>query len=111
MEVGFVGSTFPSLIAARSHDEIAERIKSEAEGYLEGIANRIQAKGLSASWRVLEGAPAPQIVDLAHEMPEDLIAMTTHGRSGFVVRLLGSVAISVIRSSGDPVLVIPPPRP
>ena len=111
VQVVSISNMYPSLITASASNEIAEQMKSEAEGYLEGVANRIRAKGLSVSWRVLEGAPAPQIVDLARETSEDLIAMTTHGRSGFRAGLLGSVAISVIQHSGDPVLVIPPPRP
>jgi nucleotide-binding universal stress UspA family protein len=34
--------------------------------------------------------------------------MTTHGRSGFIRWILGSVTENVVRASGDLVLVIPP---
>ena len=57
---------------------------------------------------VLRGAPAPSLLDLARETPRNLIAMTTHGRSGLTRWVMGSVAEAMIRGSGDPVLVVRP---
>lgn len=82
-------------------------IASGALDYLKEVAARLKAKGLSASWKVLRGATAGSIVELARETPQDIIALTTHGRSGLSRWVLGSVAEALVRASGDPVLVIP----
>jgi nucleotide-binding universal stress UspA family protein len=49
--------------------------------------------------------PAAAIVKRANEIDADVIVMATHGRSGLSHLLAGSVAESVIRKSGRPVLV------
>ena len=55
----------------------------------------------------MDGAPAHVIVELAQETPRAIVVMTTHGRSGFIRWILGSVTENVVRASGDLVLVIP----
>jgi nucleotide-binding universal stress UspA family protein len=55
---------------------------------------------------VLKGYPAAEIVDAAQELPESLITITTHGRSGAKRWLLGSVTERVIRHAGCPVLIV-----
>ena len=57
-------------------------------------------------FKVLEGAPAERIAAFAAESGAGLIAMGTHGRSGFNRFLLGSVAERVIRESRVPVLTV-----
>ena len=56
------------------------------------------------------GDPAKEITAFADESDVDLIAMTTHGRTGFKRIALGSVAEAVLRHSRTPVLVMPLPR-
>lgn len=84
-----------------------DRIK-EAAVYLEGLYRDLKSKGLTVRTRVLRGSPAQALLNLAHRTPNDLIAMTTHGRSGLSRWLTGSVANALIRASDDPVLVIRP---
>lgn len=75
--------------------------------YLERTAERF---GPEADIRSLvrTGAPAPEIVAAARECGADLIAMSTHGRTGLGRLVLGSVADEVVRISGMPVLVLRP---
>jgi len=56
------------------------------------------------------GDAAHEIVEYASAHDVDLIAVTTHGRTGFKRLALGSVAEMVIRHSRVPVLVLPLPR-
>ena len=42
---------------------------------------------------------------MAHEHDYDIIAMATHGRSGISRWVLGSVTETLVRTSGNPVLV------
>lgn len=84
-------------------------IKAEGREYLAGVARKLRGRGLSVRWELLKGPPALSIVQLARETPRSLVALTTHARSGLVRWWLGSVAEAVVRSSGAPVLVVPPP--
>jgi nucleotide-binding universal stress UspA family protein len=73
--------------------------------YLDGVADPLRAKGLSVKTIVNEGRAADVILDMAEAVQADLIAMTTHGRSGVVRWLLGSVADGVVRAAKVPVLL------
>ena len=55
---------------------------------------------------MVHGQGDDAIVDLARRMPGNLVATTTHGRSGICRWVLGSVADGVVRRSGNPVFVI-----
>ena len=81
---------------------------SEASRYLDRVSRDLKSRGLTVETTVLRGSPAQALLDLAHRTQSDLIAMTTHGRSGLSRWLTGSVADALVRASGDPVLVIRP---
>lgn len=61
--------------------------------------------------RLLLGNPASEIVQLAADEKVDLIVMGTHGRTGLVRLLMGSVAEAVVRRAGCPVLTLKQPEP
>lgn len=52
------------------------------------------------------GDPAVEILDAAKRHDADLIAMTTHGRSGVSRWVMGSVAEKVLRASTVPMLIV-----
>jgi nucleotide-binding universal stress UspA family protein len=85
----------------------AENYDSLARGYLDRVAASLAA-GERVRPIVREGEPAAVIVRAAQETDAQLIAMSTHGRTGLGRLLLGSVADQVLRSSGRPVLLIRP---
>ena len=60
-------------------------------------------------WRVLTTSKAPAVaIQAAIKREEiDLVAMTTHGRSGIRRAVFGSIAESAIRQSRCPLLVLP----
>ena len=67
-------------------------------------------QGLDIAVEVIAGLdPAFQIVEFAESNRVDLIAMSTHGRTGFRHLVLGSVAESVLRRSTVPVVAFPRP--
>lgn len=95
--------------AAVGLEAAAEAVKAEHEGartYLDGIAGRLKAAGISVRVEVTEGMAGDAIVDYAHHHELDLIAMSTHGRSGLLRLFYGSVADHVLRHAGTPVLLI-----
>ena len=88
-------------------DGVLKGADAEASEYLRRVGARLRdERGLMVEERVLHGEPPGAIVDVAHELSENLVAMTTHGRSGPGRWILGSVTDRVVRHSGDPVLVI-----
>lgn len=54
--------------------------------------------------RLLTGDPASEVVRLAEEENVDLIIMATHGRTGLMRFLMGSVAEAIVRRSPCPVM-------
>jgi nucleotide-binding universal stress UspA family protein len=82
-------------------------VKEEAGAYLETKVNELRQNGVEkVSSILLLGSGADEIIDLARTTPDNLIAMSTHGRSGVKRWALGSVTEKVVRHSGDPVLVV-----
>ena len=77
----------------------AERLCKLAEVHLPGLEVDCHA--------VVGGTPEEEICSVARERGCDLIAMSTHGRSGFQRLVLGSVAEGVLRHSDVPVLFYP----
>ena len=73
--------------------------------YLDGIADRLRARGLVVKTIQNQGRAADVILDTAEAVKADLIAMTTHGRSGVGRWLMGSVADAVIHAAKVPVLL------
>jgi len=56
--------------------------------------------------RLLIGAPAHEIVKLAHETSAEVIVMGVHGRSGIDIALFGSTTQRVVRDAPCPVLTV-----
>jgi nucleotide-binding universal stress UspA family protein len=80
----------------------------------DAIAARLEAilppdTAVPYTHRLLTGEPAHQIVTLASEEHVDLIVMGTHGRSGLMRLLMGSVAESVVRLAPCPVFTLRDP--
>jgi nucleotide-binding universal stress UspA family protein len=70
---------------------------------------RPSVQGIKFEHHLLLGDAAGQIVQFAGENNIDLIVMGTHGRSGMMRLLMGSVAEEVLRRTACPVLTIKEP--
>ena len=88
-------------------DAIRKQFKSEAHAYLEKKAEELRRLGLGkVSLVCSQGYSADEILVLGQQIPDSLIAMCTHGRSGVTRWVLGSVTENVVRHSDNPLLVI-----
>jgi nucleotide-binding universal stress UspA family protein len=87
---------------------VEQELEEDAAQYLNGIAENVSDQGLSVTCTVERGSPALAIIDHVKNTQNNLVAICSHGRSGLGRLLIGSVADSIIRSSGVPVLVITP---
>ncbi|HXU88266.1 MAG TPA: universal stress protein [Methylomirabilota bacterium] len=77
-----------------------------AEEYLAPIAAELRGRGIEVEWEVRRGSAASTILAIAKSWGADLIAMTTHGRSGLGRLLFGSVAEHVLRHADVPVFLM-----
>ncbi len=87
---------------------IEEELEAEATTYLEQVSAGLVSRGVANSYAVVKGSPALAIVDYVKDIQNNLVTICTHGRSGLGRLLIGSVADTIIRSSGVPVLAINP---
>ena len=84
----------------------------ENETWNAEVALRLEGERFSlvrpARTVVLQGTAGEVIAAHAQVSDASLIIMATHGRTGLQRTLMGSVAATVVRESGVPVLVVPP---
>lgn len=80
--------------------------KAEAEKQLKALAKGIEKKGVETLSLVESGEPVDQILKAVRFHEIDLIAMTTHGRTGLSRLITGSVTEKVLRQATVPLLVI-----
>lgn len=84
-----------------------DRIKEQMEGYLSDKAEELRSRGVQNVEPIaVEGDAATEITDMAQKTKGNIVAMSTHGRSGVARWLMGSVTDKVVRQSGDAVLVV-----
>ena len=99
-----------------SADEVAvpteffDRAWQSASDQLNDEANKASAGGLPTTPHLIEGTPAPAIVELAERIEADLIVMGTRGHTGLKHVLLGSVTERTLRLAHCSVLVVKGPR-
>lgn len=88
------------------HQFLLDREREQAHQYLDDMVRRFGKKATKLQARVVDGPAAEVILQTAQAEGATLIAMTTHGSTGFERWLLGSVAEKVARASAVPVLLV-----
>ena len=87
---------------------IIQEDEQESKTYINSKYSQIEKEGVRVSYLLRQGPVAETIVEVADLMLVDLIAMSTHGRSGIKRWLLGSVADRVTHISHVPVMLLRP---
>jgi nucleotide-binding universal stress UspA family protein len=82
--------------------------ENEAKRYLKEMCAKLELDEARVTYLVREGDVTQIILETAQDQQADLIAMSTHGRSGAMRWLLGSVTDRIVRHSPIPVLAIRP---
>ena len=78
----------------------------ESEDKLDKVINAVKkSKKVGISYEVKKGVPAEVILDVAKK-GIDLIVIASHGRTGIIKHLIGSVTDKIVRSAKCPVMVI-----
>ncbi|MFC1908328.1 universal stress protein, partial [Chloroflexota bacterium] len=82
------------------------RVYADAEAYLETVLHLFKSKGINVNSVVRMGAAATEIINLANETKADIVAMSTHGRSGIRQWTIGSVADRILHRGNSHVLLV-----
>ena len=93
----------PALIT-----NIIKEIEQEAEMYVDTKVSKLISKGAKASGMTRDGSVPDTILAVAEEIHADVIAMSTHGRTGVSRWLMGSVADKIVHHAHIPVMLIHP---
>ena len=91
-------------------DKEMEELKKRARDYLEKAGEKLKGKGAIVKTKVITGNAAEQIIKTADEVSADLVAMSTHGRSGISRWAFGSVTDKVLQAGVVPILTIRAPK-
>jgi nucleotide-binding universal stress UspA family protein len=86
---------------------ILEELRIGAERYVSGVAKNLKEAGFAVDSSAAIGHASEAILDFAERTNADLIALSTHGRSGPARWILGSVADGVVRHADRPCLIAP----
>lgn len=88
--------------------EISSSLEIQTQKHLSALAREIESESdVKVIGVIKHGIDYEEITKYANEFGIDLIVIATHGRTGIMHSLLGSVAEKVIQHSKCPVLVIP----
>ncbi len=82
--------------------------RSFADAHLQDQRRRLEDLGARVDTAIAEGDAAGEILRLAAERSPSLVAMSTHGRSGFDRWIWGSVAERLLREAQRPLFLLNP---
>jgi nucleotide-binding universal stress UspA family protein len=87
-------------------DQVAASLEANFHTEMLPALHRLEKAGFQASTTMRFGDPAYEIERYLDEDEVDLVAMTTHGRTGIDRMLFGSVAEHVLHHAQVPVLLV-----
>jgi len=99
----------PLVVGAAFVDPLTDwitPIEKAASTQLDAVVGGLRAEGVTVSSTLCSGVAWDRILGLVDEVGADLIVVGTHGRTGIVRALMGSIAERVVRLSPVPVLTV-----
>ena len=87
-------------------DDIEEKARKEAAAYLQDLSVTLAPLPKPVTVMTITGTPAATILDYANKQQVDLIIMSSHGRTGPDLWLMGSVSEKVLRKAMCSTLIV-----
>jgi nucleotide-binding universal stress UspA family protein len=91
-------------------EEELKLIRERVMNYLEKTGEPLKKRGVIIKPMVTTGNAAEEILKAADELKVDLIAMSTHGRSGWRRLAFGSITDKILHGASVPVLMVRAPE-
>lgn len=98
----------PDLAMSLALPSLIQESRVAAEKSLAAFLDPKWKDGRTVVAAVVQGPPFVEIIRYAREKDIDLIVLSTHGRTGLIHALMGSVAEKVVRKAPCPVLTVRP---
>jgi len=98
------GSSVTLIHVLPARPALAADLETSDRVFAAGRA-RFKSAGIEVETLLTSGDPAEEVTEACRDRGFDLVACTTHGRTGVARWVLGSVAEEIVRASGVPVLV------
>lgn len=108
---GYGGMGYESIVRAPYTEEEIKPLKEVAEKYVKSVSEKLMAEGIKTSYEVKVGSAGEEIIKVEEEIHPDMVAMSTHGHSGFGRWEHGSVADKVLHHGNIPLLLVRPKQP
>ena len=112
-EVIFMGVLEPEAVVVMAEPYFASfdegrytRLVTEVSSYLDARCGEFREMGIKAKTEVSQGPIVDSIIRTAERENVDLIAMSSHGRTGLANVFYGSVAAGVLHKIDRPLLLI-----
>lgn len=108
-----VEDTLPAVVLGMDEKDRMEILEKHAERARERLQREVRdlAGDLEAEVVVLQGRPAPEILQYAEKISADLIVMSGHGHGSLGRFVLGGTTTKVLHRADCPVVVVPYERP
>ncbi len=91
-------------------EEELKLIRERVLNYLEKTSEPLKKQGIVINTIVTTGNAAEEILKAADELKVDLLAMSTHGRSGWRRLAFGSITDKILHGASVPVLMVRAPE-
>lgn len=101
----------PQVENYRAAADIVETIRAKIEinmrKFLEAVASSLRDDGVRVRTRVTGSMPMRTIISISEEENADMIMITSRGRGGLDLFMLGSVVQRVVQNTQNPVFMVP----
>ena len=104
--VGYYGGA--GVVKVPYNEEEMKPWKEVGEKYIKSVNDKLTAQGIKTSYEVRTGSAGEEIIEAEEEMHPDMVAMSTHGHSGFGRFDHGSVTDKVLHAGITPLLLVRP---
>jgi nucleotide-binding universal stress UspA family protein len=104
------GPAAPATPAAFDISSYQAELEASSKTSLQDVADRMISKSVKVAAVIAHGNAADEIVRVAREKDANLIAIATHGQTGWRHFIFGSVAEKVVRSARCAVLTVRAPQ-
>ena len=104
--VGYYGGA--GVVKVPYNEEEMKAWKEVGEKYIKSVNDKLTAMGIKTSYEVRIGSAGEEIIEAEEGMHPDMVAMSTHGHSGFGRWDHGSVTDKVLHAGITPLLLVRP---